>query len=110
MLLFIKYNYILLIFYINFFKEWEEQQKKIKEEQELKAKNLKEREEKYEMFMQKIEHYITNGGEIPDELKVSKDTNPLKPPCPFFAKIGSCRFGNNCSRNHQSPGISKVIC
>lgn len=59
--------------------------------------------------MQKIEDFIKDGGKIPDELKTPKDTNPSKPLCPFFTKIGACRFGDSCSRNHQSPGISKVF-
>ncbi|XP_026481061.1 U2 small nuclear ribonucleoprotein auxiliary factor 35 kDa subunit-related protein 2-like [Ctenocephalides felis] len=90
-------------------KEWEEQQKKIEEERERKAKIQKEQEERYRILMQKIEDFIKDGGKIPDELKTPKDTNPSKPLCPFFTKIGACRFGDSCSRNHQSPGISKVL-
>lgn len=46
--------------------------------------------------------------EPPAELKVMHETRPEAELCPFFSKTACCRFGDQCSRNHQYPGISKV--
>ncbi|KAI9348645.1 hypothetical protein BDR26DRAFT_931032 [Obelidium mucronatum] len=32
-----------------------------------------------------------------------------RPPCPFFAKVGACRYGNTCSRAHLYPPESTVM-
>lgn len=46
--------------------------------------------------------------EPPAELKVMHETRPDAELCPFFSKTACCRFGDQCSRNHQYPVISKV--
>ena len=46
--------------------------------------------------------------EPPTELKVMHETKPDTELCPFFSKTACCRFADECSRNHQYPGISKV--
>lgn len=58
--------------------------------------------------MSRIEQFASGVGELPEELLVIKETNPDKEICPFYSKIGICRFGDNCSRNHKKPSISKV--
>lgn len=46
--------------------------------------------------------------EPPKELLILYETKPNSEPCPFFNKTACCRFGDECSRNHKYPGISKV--
>ena len=29
--------------------------------------------------------------------------------CPFFYKIGSCRYGDSCERIHNKPPISETV-
>jgi hypothetical protein len=59
--------------------------------------------------MDKLEQFLTGDSEEPPaELLVTSETKPNHEPCPFFVKTGCCRFGNQCSRNHQFPGISRV--
>ncbi|KRT80544.1 RNA binding protein [Oryctes borbonicus] len=46
---------------------------------------------------------------MPGYLRKVLETNPNKPVCPFFKKVGACRFGDACSRNHQRPCVSKIL-
>lgn len=89
--------------------EWEAEQQRLKEQIELKRKQEEARKEQEERLRVKIDEFIEFGGEIPDELIVSIETNPNKPICHFFKKTGACRFGDSCSRNHIRPGVSKVL-
>lgn len=59
--------------------------------------------------MQKIDEYINGRGSLPIELTGTNDTNPGRPVCPFFAKTATCRFGDNCSRNHGRPQVSSIL-
>ncbi|KAK9694677.1 RNA recognition motif [Popillia japonica] len=83
--------------------EWEKEQRKLKE---LEEKKLKEEEEKLKqqlLLQEQLENFIEKGGHIPKELQKILETNPNKPVCPFYKKVGACRFGDACSRNHQRP-------
>lgn len=89
--------------------EWELEQKKRKlEEERLKAAQ-EELIRKQEMFMENLDMFLSGDAvDPPPELKVIHETKPDAELCPFFAKTACCRFGDECSRNHKYPGISKV--
>lgn len=40
---------------------------------------------------------------------IKLESNPGKDICPFFSKVGVCRFGDACSRNHVRPRVSNVL-
>ncbi|XP_073941641.1 uncharacterized protein [Choristoneura fumiferana] len=86
-------------------------EQKLKEEEEKRLKEIEEENKcKHQAFMEKLEQFLSgDSNEPPPELLVSSETKPNHELCPFFYKTGCCRFGNQCSRNHQFPGISKVI-
>lgn len=90
-------------------KEWEQEQGRIKQIEEKIKKSEEEQRLKYEQFIEKLEEYLSGNGEVPDELLKGSETNPDAVVCPFFFKTAACRFGDSCSRNHKSPGISKVL-
>lgn len=86
-----------------------EQKKKKAEEEQMRAleENNRLRQEK---FMTKLEEFLSGDStNPPTELLISHETKPEMAMCPFFTKTGCCRFGDTCSRNHQYPGISKVL-
>lgn len=89
--------------------EWEREQQKLREIKLQKEKQAEEICKQQELIREQIDNFIKNGGEIPQQLKESFDSNPNKPTCPFFQKTGACRFRDGCSRNHKRPGISRVI-
>lgn len=84
-----------------------------KERKEKEAQRLKELEEenvkRQEEFMKNLEEFL-NGDckDPPQELLTLYESRPNCDPCPFYAKTACCRFGDECSRNHKYPGISKV--
>ncbi|CAG9567027.1 unnamed protein product [Danaus chrysippus] len=90
--------------------EWEmEKERKEKEAQrlkELEEENVKRQEE----FMKNLEEFL-NGDckDPPQELLTLYESRPNCDPCPFYAKTACCRFGDECSRNHKYPGISKIL-
>lgn len=62
------------------------------------------------LFMEKLEQFLSGDVyEPPVELLTFRETRPDKEQCPFFSKTACCRFGDDCSRNHIYPGITKVI-
>lgn len=89
--------------------EWEAEQKKKQKQKEELEKIKKKEEERKEMVIQRIDDFILHGGEVPSELQIIRETNPGREGCSFFNKVGSCRFGIQCSRNHRYPGISNVL-
>ncbi|XP_049784667.1 U2 small nuclear ribonucleoprotein auxiliary factor 35 kDa subunit-related protein 2 [Schistocerca cancellata] len=89
--------------------EWEEQQRKEREAEEAERKLKEEKQRKQDELLKQIDDFINKGGDMPQAINVSTETNPDKPLCPFFTKTGACRFGDRCSRNHPRPGISKVL-
>lgn len=90
--------------------EWElEQERKKKEEERIKAAE-EEQKRKHKMFMDHLDKFLSGDSvEPPPELKVVRETRPEAENCPFFTKTSCCRFGDQCSRNHQYPGISRVL-
>ncbi|XP_026487464.2 U2 small nuclear ribonucleoprotein auxiliary factor 35 kDa subunit-related protein 2 [Vanessa tameamea] len=90
--------------------EWELE----KQKREREAERLKEIEEenrkRQEIFMNNLEKFL-NGDlmEPPKELLILYESKPNCEPCPFFTKTACCRFGDECSRNHKYPGISKIL-
>lgn len=89
--------------------EWEREQQKLKELKLKKEQEIEEAKKRQELLQQQINDYVESGGEIPEELAVFDETNPMKPICPFFQKTGACRFKDSCSRNHKKPRASTVI-
>ncbi|KAJ8726258.1 hypothetical protein PYW07_000956 [Mythimna separata] len=90
--------------------EWElEKKKKEIEEQRIKAAQ-EELKRKQDIFMNNLDLFLSgDSDEPPAELNVMRETRPDAELCPFFSKTACCRFGDLCSRNHQYPGISKVL-
>ncbi|KAJ2953537.1 hypothetical protein O0L34_g1139 [Tuta absoluta] len=86
-----------------------EQENKRKAEERLKQIE-EENKRRQEVFMKHLEEFLSGDNTIPpDELLVSRETKPDCDHCPFFFKTACCRFGDQCSRNHRYPGISKVL-
>ncbi|KAI4465509.1 u2 snrnp auxiliary factor small subunit [Holotrichia oblita] len=89
--------------------EWEREQRKLKEVEEKKLKEEEEKLKQQLLLKEQLEDFIERGGHIPKQLQKVLETNPNKPICPFFKKVGACRFGDACSRNHQRPCISRIL-
>ncbi|CAH0726613.1 unnamed protein product, partial [Brenthis ino] len=90
--------------------EWEKE----KEKRRLDEERLKEIEEenrkRQELFINNLEKFLSGDlVEPPKELLILYESKPNNPPCPFFTKTACCRFGDECSRNHIYPGISKIL-
>ncbi|CAH0380498.1 unnamed protein product [Bemisia tabaci] len=81
---------------------WLENQKRIAQ---AKAEKFKQEIE----FLAQMDAYINGSAPLPEGVAVSSETHPTEPECPFFSKVGACRFWDFCSRNHKRPGISKVL-
>ncbi|KAG7154880.1 U2 small nuclear ribonucleoprotein auxiliary factor 35 kDa subunit-related protein 1-like [Homarus americanus] len=77
-------------------KEWEEKQRKEKEEEERKKEEQGEDE-------------VTHNPEPPPGFTRKDLTYKKGEPCPFFTKTGACRFGLQCSREHDYPESSQTI-
>lgn len=91
-------------------KEWENEQKRIKETKEKLKQMEEEQRVRQELFMEKLQQFLCGDAEqAPPELMIVRETKPDMGLCPFFVKTACCRFGDACSRNHQYPGISKVL-
>ncbi|VVD05834.1 unnamed protein product [Leptidea sinapis] len=87
--------------------EWEEE--KLRREKE--SQRLKQIEEenlaRQAKFLNSLEEFLNgNLSEPPEELSTYRETKPNMELCPFFVKTSCCRFGDQCSRNHQYPAIS----
>nr|CAI5854338.1 unnamed protein product [Callosobruchus analis] len=90
-------------------KEWEQEQQKLKDKKEKERIEKEKEQEHLKKLNERVEWFLENGGETPEHLKLTMETNPNKQICPFFQKTGACRFGDACSRNHIRPGISRVL-
>lgn len=85
----------------------EQKQKKLEEEKIKEAQE--ELKRKQEIFIYNLDKFLSGDSvEPPSQLTVIHETRPAAELCPFFSKTACCRFGDQCSRNHQYPGISKV--
>lgn len=89
--------------------EWEREQQRLKEIREHKQREEDERQRRQLELVEQISRFIVDGGDVPEGLKISYETNPSKDPCPFFGKTGACRFRDACSRNHVRPGVSRIL-
>ncbi|XP_023954722.2 U2 small nuclear ribonucleoprotein auxiliary factor 35 kDa subunit-related protein 2 [Bicyclus anynana] len=90
--------------------EWEMEKEKLEKEKERLKKIEEENRQRQETFMNNLEKFINgDSSKLPEELAVLYETKPECDVCPFFVKTGCCRFGDECSRNHKYPGISKVL-
>ncbi|XP_026757184.2 U2 small nuclear ribonucleoprotein auxiliary factor 35 kDa subunit-related protein 2 isoform X2 [Galleria mellonella] len=88
--------------------ELEEEKKRQEKERLRQIEEANKR--KQEVFMKHLQEFLSgNAIEPPTELLISHETRPSTEFCPFFTKTASCRFGDQCSRNHRYPGISKVL-
>ncbi|CAB0020036.1 unnamed protein product, partial [Nesidiocoris tenuis] len=90
-------------------REWEREQEKERIEKEKKEREEAEKRLQYERLMEEMDSFIEGSGAKPQSLYTSLATNPDKEPCPFYSKVGACRFKNNCSRNHVKPAISNTL-
>ncbi|XP_072155690.1 uncharacterized protein [Bemisia tabaci] len=90
-------------------KEWEKEQEKILRDKERKEKEEEEKKQRQIEFLAQMDAYINGSAPLPEGVAVSSETHPTEPECPFFSKVGACRFWDFCSRNHKRPGISKVL-
>ncbi|KAG8320032.1 hypothetical protein J6590_078034 [Homalodisca vitripennis] len=89
--------------------EWEREQRKLQEAEEVRKKMEDEKKRKQAELLAQIDAFIDGRADLPDEVNVSTQTQPGHPDCPFFSKTGACRFRDNCSRNHTRPGISRTL-
>lgn len=89
--------------------EWEREQQRKNDLEIQRQKQLEEKLREQELVNEKIEDFLVNGGDTPEELQVAFETNPNKELCLFFQKTSTCRFFDVCSRNHVRPGISTII-
>ncbi|XP_055304850.1 U2 small nuclear ribonucleoprotein auxiliary factor 35 kDa subunit-related protein 2 [Sitodiplosis mosellana] len=89
--------------------EFEAEQKQIAEAKQEKEQRIEEEKQRQIDLEMRIQAYVEGVGDQPPELLVNAETNPGKEPCQYFAKMASCRFGNNCIWNHQRSNISKVL-
>ncbi|XP_041978202.1 U2 small nuclear ribonucleoprotein auxiliary factor 35 kDa subunit-related protein 1 [Aricia agestis] len=85
-----------------------ERQQKEKERQRIKEIE-EENKRKQEQFIKNLETFLNDKGDPPRELLVYHESKPNCDDCPFFLKTACCRFGDECSRNHKYPGISKIL-
>lgn len=85
-------------------------EKKRKKEEEEKLKRAEEENnQRQAIFMSNLEQFLSGDSvDPPAELLLSRHTRPEAEPCPFFNKTACCRFGDQCSRDHEYPGTSKV--
>ncbi|XP_011568933.3 U2 small nuclear ribonucleoprotein auxiliary factor 35 kDa subunit-related protein 2 [Plutella xylostella] len=90
--------------------EWEEEQIKIKKAEERLKQIEEENKKQQQQFMEKLEQFLSGDTrEPPQELLTLRETKPGMEACPFFYKTACCRFADQCSRNHQYPGIAKTL-
>ncbi|XP_071552925.1 uncharacterized protein [Panulirus ornatus] len=90
-------------------KEWEEEQRKKKEEEQKKEEQVwlwKPGKISF-IFLQVGEE--TQNPEPPQGITKEMFTRQRGEPCPFFAKTGACRFGIQCSREHDYPERSQTV-
>ncbi|XP_059567612.1 U2 small nuclear ribonucleoprotein auxiliary factor 35 kDa subunit-related protein 2-like [Myotis daubentonii] len=91
--------------------EWEEQQRKEKEEEEQKLQEKREREEAVQKMLERAENELENSAtwqnpEPPTDVRIMEKDRAN---CPFYSKMGACRFGDRCSRKHNFPTSSPTL-
>lgn len=79
--------------------EWEKEQKRLRDIEEKNRQEKEEREAQEKEFKKSIEDFIEGVcNELPDEFRTNVETKPDKELCPFYSKVGACRFFDHCSR------------
>lgn len=89
--------------------EWECEQKRLKDIKERNQREEEEKRKKQQELVEQVSRFIAEGGEVPEGLNTTYETNPNKQLCPFFSKTGACRFRDACSRNHVRPAASQIL-
>lgn len=115
-------------------RNWNEKVKKIEEQEKLKEQAKARIAEEFErdqkrvadlaaeierqvevkrvqdaLLLAKIGEYINGSGDLPAELYGIQEMNPSKSTCSFYDKVGICRYGLTCERNHKRPKISRFL-
>lgn len=89
--------------------EFESEQKRVDQAIEQKRRLIEEQRQREIDLENRIQAYLDDAIEMPAELMVEAETNPGKELCTYFAKTGSCRFGNKCAKNHKRYKIGKIL-
>ncbi|XP_045582468.1 U2 small nuclear ribonucleoprotein auxiliary factor 35 kDa subunit-related protein 2 [Procambarus clarkii] len=90
-------------------KEWEEKQKKEKEEEEKRKEEQTALLQAATGSLGEREGEEMHNPEPPPGFTRKDYTHQKGEPCPFFSKTGACRFGIQCSREHEYPESSRTI-
>ncbi|XP_064614994.1 U2 small nuclear ribonucleoprotein auxiliary factor 35 kDa subunit-related protein 2-like isoform X2 [Liolophura sinensis] len=85
--------------------EWEERERKEKEEAEEREKKEAVKREKQEALLKEAtaNENKGNGAWHNPIAPMNYGKEQLRETCPFFRKTGACRFGDRCSRAHPEP-------
>lgn len=89
--------------------EFEKEQQRLADIESIARRAVENQQMLESILIGRIMDYINADGPLPSELLEHQELNPLKPPCPFYDKIGTCRFGLRCARNHKRPRISCIL-
>ncbi|XP_053645403.1 U2 small nuclear ribonucleoprotein auxiliary factor 35 kDa subunit-related protein 2 isoform X2 [Cherax quadricarinatus] len=90
-------------------KEWEEKQKKEREEEEKKKEEQTALLQAATGSLGEKEGEELHNPEPPPGYTRWDITRQKGEPCPFFSKTGACRFGIQCSREHDYPESSQTL-
>ncbi|KAL1124122.1 hypothetical protein AAG570_001892, partial [Ranatra chinensis] len=91
--------------------EWAREEKKRQMERDRLEKEVEEKKERQDELLRLIDDYIAGGSsDLPSAAREGQaETQPGRPDCPFFSKMAACRFGDECSRNHRRPAVSRIL-
>lgn len=89
--------------------EFERDQKRIADLAAEIERQVEEKRVQDAQLLAKIGEYINGSGDLPAELYGIQEMNPSKPTCSFYDKVGICRYGLTCERNHKRPKISRFL-
>ncbi|XP_052219256.1 U2 small nuclear ribonucleoprotein auxiliary factor 35 kDa subunit-related protein 1-like isoform X2 [Dreissena polymorpha] len=86
--------------------EWEERQRKEKEEEE----ETRKKKEKQDELLKQAREAENKDGDWSNPLgPIQYSEDRQQETCPFFTKVGACRFGDRCSRAHPYPDQSRTV-
>lgn len=85
---------------------FEKEQQRIADLEAAHKRAAEEQQMQESLLVGRITEFINGDGPLPSELLECQELNPSKPTCSFYEKIGTCRFGLRCTRNHKRPRIS----
>lgn len=89
--------------------DFEAEQRQQKEKVAEVQRMAEERQMRDAILLGEIQQYINADGPMPIELQTPQELNASKPLCTVYEKVGICRNGLQCSRNHIRPRISQVL-